>query len=339
MTPCPKSVNVRFFLSAVCLTVATTAESAAPPTWPEILAAANKEARVVLYTVQAPAVMDRIKADFSKVFPGIQLEMNRVTSGQMISKLEQERKTGADGADAVITTDMVWLEERAKEGVLKVPSGPAAKGWPSAYLLSGAVTILALEPLVIVYNTELVKTPVVGYQDLLRPEFKGRLGTSDLVAITVVAWYDWLEKTLGPDFIAKFAAQKPRLYVGTVPATQATISGEVAVSAFSNTSVSMPLIEGGAPLKVVVPSPSFGIRYAGGAPGWSRRPNAAQAFMDYLMSQRGQTAWSGKGDAASPLPNVPGSLNAATVSPFDPNGYPPAKVSEYRKKWNALFKQ
>lgn len=60
---------------------------------------------------------------------------------------------------------------------------------------------MSIEPLVMAYNHNLIKRPVTGYQDLLRPELQGRLGTSELVAPSVIAWYDWLEKTQGPDFL------------------------------------------------------------------------------------------------------------------------------------------
>jgi hypothetical protein len=57
------------------------------------------------------------------------------------------------------------------------------------------------------------------------------------------------------------------------------------------------------------------------------------------MSVRGQVMWSGRGEAASPLSNIPGSIDAKTINPFDPTAFPPEMTKAYREKWTALFKK
>src|SRR5205085_1655804 len=104
------------------------------------------------------------------------------------------------------------------------------------YIYESSVVILDLEPFIIAYNKNEVKSnPPRGYADILRPEFKGRLGTSELASTTLIGWYDWLEKTQGADFLTRLKAQNPKMYVGAVPSGQAVSSGEVAVSAFNVT--------------------------------------------------------------------------------------------------------
>jgi iron(III) transport system substrate-binding protein len=89
---------------------------------------------------------------------------------------------------------------------------------------------------------------------------------------------------------------------------------------------------------MVVPSPTFGIRYTGTVFSWAKRPNAAQVLQDWLMSPPGQIAWNGGGESASPLANIPGALDSKSVTPYDPTPYTPEVVAAYTKKWNALFK-
>lgn len=314
------------------------AQSPAADSWKAVLTAAQKEARVVVYSAHGTKTQERMAADFRKLFPAIAVEFARMPGATAVSKLEQERTTGADGADVAVLAEVLYLDERAAAGSIKPPSGPAARTWPSAYMIRGAVPILGIEPQVIAYNTGLVQTPITGYRDLLKPEFAGRIGTTEIVSTLIVAWYEWLEKTQGADFLAKLAKQRPRLYAGSAPSVQAAISGEVKASMQSPATTALPLIESGAPLKMVVPNPSFGIRYAGGIMGWSKRPNAALLFMDYLMSPLGQDAFCGKGGGASPLPNLPGCLDPRTIASFDANYYTREVVEAYRKKWNALFK-
>ena len=309
-----------------------------PAEWAKTVAAAQKEGRVVVYYSAVTPVLERIKVDFEKAVPGIVFEYSRVNAG-VIGKIEAERKTGADGADVDLDSSAInWTISLARDGVLKPPSGPASRGWPAAYLLGGAAPVLAMEPITITYNTNLVKTPITGYADLLRPEFKGRLATSELLGPTLVAWYEWLEKTQGADFLPRLAAQSPRFFTGAAVTTQSAQSGEMSVAVFSNSTISMPLIEAGGPLKMLVPNPAFGIRYSGAVFSWAKRPNAGLVLLDYLMTPRGQTIWSGRGETASPLPNIPGALDAKTVTPYDPAPYTAEVVNAYTKKWNALFK-
>ena len=101
----------------------------------------------------------------------------------------------------------------------------------------------------------------------------------------------------------------------------------------------IPLIEQGAPIKVVVPKPGFG--YANGMTllGWAKRPNAAQVFFDYLTSVRGQTMLAAKGEMASPRPNIPHSLDASTIEVYDSTPYTADVVTARRQKWTSLFKK
>ena len=104
-------------------------------------------------------------------------------------------------------------------------------------------------------------------------------------------------------------------------------------------SATLPLIAQGAPLKLVIPSPAFGFQYSGGILSWSKRPNAAQVFMNYVMSRAGQTAWVGSGEAASALPNIPNSSDANTISVYNPTAYPADFLQTYGVKWRGIFKK
>lgn len=305
--------------------------------WNRILADAKKEGLVVVYTTTAPAVHERIKADFEKAYPGIEMNPIRVVGNQINTRVEQERAVGNIEGDAIITSELVWSADAARKGWLRVPVGPNAQAWPDASVRQGAVPLLGVNPFVLVYNTNLVKTAPTGYQDLLKPEFKGKIGSTALLADLIVGWYDWMEKTQGAGFLAKLAAQNVKTYPGAVPPTQGVAAGELAVNMWTVFSVTNPLIDAGAPIRTVVVNPSYGAAYGGGIVAGSKRPNAALVFMDYMMSVRGQAQMVGKGEMASALPNVPGSLDIKAVTLHDDDKYTPEVVNAFKVKWNALF--
>lgn len=305
--------------------------------WSSVVAAAQKEGKVVVYgNMQAP-VAARIRADFEKAYPGMSVEYTRLASGPMIAKLNQERSGGVDGAEVAILTDRGWLEDRLKDGSLASLAGPNAGTWPRASMLSGSIPVLSLETMAIVYNPNMVKTPINGYADLFRPELKGKITTEELVAPVIVAWYEWVEKTMGTNYFTRLAELQPGIYGSATAGVQSVAAGEFAVATVINSGLAVPLAKQGLPLRVVNPTPAFGFAFVGGVVKWAKRPNAAQLFMDYLMSVRGQTAWNGQGDSASPLPNIPGSLDARSIAPFDPLPYTDDVVKAYTVKWNALF--
>ena len=314
------------------------AQAAGAAAWNTVLAGAKREGKVVLYSAQPVPLIARITEAFKRAHPDIAIEYVRGTSGQMVAKIDQERAANVDGADVFITSETAWFVARAKDGGLQKPSGPAMAAWPAAYLREGQVPIAGLEPFVIPYNKTLVTSPPRGYADLLRPEFAGKLSTSELNATGNIAWSDWLEKTQGADFLVKLRAQNPKLHAGSVPAAQSVVAGEVLVSALGLPSSAKPMIDQGAPLAYVVPNPSFGVEYPIGAFAWSRRPNAALVLVNFLMSREGQATWHGQGETASPLADIPGSLRASTIVPYDSTAYTPEVVAKYRDKWNKIFK-
>ena len=326
-------------LFAAGLLAAGSASAQPAPTWDRILDAARKEGKVVLYTNTVPPVSQRIAADFAKAYPDIKIEFTRLVGAQMNTTLTQERQSAVDGGDVVLTNETLWLEDRARENaLLPVSALPAFKGWPARHIIGNTIPTLSLEPFAMLYNKQLVKTPITGYQDLLRPEFKGRIGTSNLASTLVIAWYDWLEKSQGGDYLAKLRAQGPKIYVGPPPVAQAVASGEVAVGAFVNQQTLQTMIMAGAPIAMVTPSPALAYPYQLAALGWSKRPNAALVLVDYLMTRDGQTVLNGMDGSPSPLADIPGAAKVPdNVVFWDPDQYPAEVAAKYRDYWSRTF--
>jgi len=305
--------------------------------WPDIQEKARKEGRVVVYAT--PPILDRLKPDFEKANPGIELEFSRGWAGsEVAAKVDAERQSGADGADLIIITDMSakpWYADKVKGRLLVAPAGPDATTWPSDWMWRGVTPVVGMEPMVIAYNTNIIRDRLTGYQDLLKPEFKGKFASMEFATVTIATWYDWLERTQGPDFLAKFAAQHPHPYTGSVAAAQAVAAGELNAVSFATMSTIKPLIAMGAPIRMVIPAPSFGVAYTAAILRWAKRPNAAQVFMNYLLSPRGQEAWSGRGESASPRPGIPGSLDSKTVNASFPD-ITPDEFNKMKDRWIQL---
>ena len=326
-------------LGALALSAPATRAQQGDANWQRTVAAAKREGSVVIYHQAVPQVLERISKDFMVQYPEIKVEIRRLlTPVTHMQAIETEKAGKIDGADITQYANAIWYRDKAQENFFLKPVGPATADYPKESLLYGAVPVVAVMPFVLAYNSNLVRTPITGMRDLLRPEFQGKVGSSDLVAETVYAFYEWIEKTQGADFLPQFAAQKPKLTVGVVPLLQSVAAGEISAALWGIHAVANSLIGQGAPLKVIQPSPAFASADVLGALAHSRRPNAALVFLDYMMSRRGQGVWNGSGETASVIAGIPGSLDARTMQPWDVFRYTPEFQRDYKIKFDRMFK-
>ena len=334
-------IAAALLVAALGLASTAGAQQAAPAaSWPAIVAAAKKEGTVFFYGTMAVPVLQRLADGFRKVYPDIKVELTRMNSGPMMSRLDQERSSGVDGADLTIHTDYGWFQDRAKEGKLFKPVGPSMNGWPAAFFYEGSFFAGSYEAFVLAYNTRLVSNPPRTYSDLLKPEFNGKLGIPQVPAAIIIAWYDWLDKTQGMDFPSKVMAQNPKVFISSPPLAQAIASGEIAVSLVNNPSSIKPLQVTGAPISYTVPNPAFGFATYVATVGWSKRPNAGLVFADWLQSRDGQTVWSGTGESASALKGIPGAFETTgTITFYNPNEWPPEAQKRYVERYNQVYKK
>ena len=341
-----KQTNRNIGIAALAIACAITASTTTAQTsfkgyqaaeWAKVTAEARREGHVVVYSQVVPPVMQRLKADFEKLNPGITVEVSRPQGIIIIA--DKERATSTDGADLLMVPDVNWALERSKQSMIVAPVGPATQGWPDRYAMGGTSPILAMEPFIIAYNQNLVKGPVTGYDDLLRPEFKGRLAIPELNLTLLMGFYDWLEETKGTEYLRKVAAQGPRMFASAVQSTQMVSAGELVGSLLTVPATITPLVAQGSPIRMTVPNPSVGFPYVGTILARSKRLNATQVFLDYLMSRAGQTAWASGGEMGSPLTGIPKSLDTGSIRIVNQDKFNPPDVSNaFRNKWNGIFK-
>src|SRR5258705_13538408 len=122
---------------------------------PELIAAANKEGRLVYYTANFAEVEQEVIKAFNKRFPAIKVEMVRAPGGQLITRIKTEAaadKLSADvidHSDRALMTDLLDLfqDYAPPNGADYVPEAMISpKLWPRATLVWS-----------IAYNSELVK--------------------------------------------------------------------------------------------------------------------------------------------------------------------------------------
>ncbi|MDO5322877.1 MAG: extracellular solute-binding protein [Clostridia bacterium] len=154
-----------------------------------------------------------------------------------------------------------------------------------------------LEPMVMIYNTELVEEAPTAWADLLREEFKGTIASADPVQSSsafgviqsIIAAYGQ-ENGGGYEFLEKLVPQLDgKLTSGSSAVYKGVSNGEYAVG-LTYEEAALKYIAAGATIDVVYPSEGTGILISPVAMV-NGAPNAenAKLFIDYVLSEEAQS--------------------------------------------------
>ena len=84
--------------------------TAASGSWEDIVAAAEKEGNVTIYSGQGTDQLNELAAKFQEKYPKIKVEVVRGVETALAPKVEAEARTGKGVADIFVTTDRNWLD-------------------------------------------------------------------------------------------------------------------------------------------------------------------------------------------------------------------------------------
>jgi ABC-type Fe3+ transport system substrate-binding protein len=209
----------------------------------EVVNKAKREGKV-----RAIVNMDRFNlkatiAAFRKKYPFIEVDAQGVAGSDDAQRLLLEVKSGAakdwDVVDVAVQfrsdfNPYLWKVDilgMAKQGVLRIPPPMIDQKYGNVVAFENNFQVTA-------YNKKLIPPGLVPktWEDILRPEFKGRKFAADIrpkaVAALAPAW--GLEKTL--DFARKVAAQDPIWVRGDIRTMPFIISGEIPMMIGNNLS-------------------------------------------------------------------------------------------------------
>ena len=313
--------------------LASAAHAAEPDFVPpaELLAAAKKEGKLVLYTANFLDTEQAVVKRFARRFPGIQIEIVRAPTGQLITRVKTEAAANRMIADVIDFTDRV--QARTMTELFAPYAPPNAADYPEVARTGDRLWPRSGNAWTITYNSELVKDPPTSWADLIKPEFgKYHLGQTIVGAgggPFARAMFE--RKVLGEEYWTKQAALKPALFPSQAPMVDAMIRGEIGIAPLV-TVLAIPLAAQGAPIKWFfapegVPVTVFCAGIARGA----AHPNAAKLFMDWALSREGQALMVSLGSFASmtnaPMP--PG-VDASAIKTWYPDD---AEVGAIFKSW------
>jgi len=297
VTPTPQTVTTTVTTTItqppITQTVTKTV-TVTPPTLAdireELVQAAKKEGKVVLYTSMPVAICDALEKKFEQLY-GIDLEWWRSDTDSVLNRFITEFDGGKYIMD-IIRVPLPFAEGsvllRKTELLSKyVESIPAPYKDPEGYWLSDA-----LIPFSMCYNTKLLKPEELPKKppELADSKWRGKIAWSDLSTQSyAVVWMNTFEKRYGIDVVKGWAANKPILSgLFTVPIAKVA-TGEAPITL----PVPIPLImdpkSKGSPVDMVR-SPDNA--YPAEPSCWmvsskAPHPNAAELFISFVLAVDG----------------------------------------------------
>src|SRR5712664_1211052 len=291
----------------------------------ELIEAAEKEGSLTYYTANFAEVEQEVIKEFNKRFPKIKVAMVRAPGGQLITRIKTEAAAGKLGADVINHSDRGLMLELAD--LFQDYTPPNAADYRPDALVSPKFWPGVTLGWAIAYNTQLVKNAPKTWMDLTKPEYKGKqigqvVGPSGGTTWTRVMFE---RQVLGEDYWAKQAATDPVLYPSGAPMSDALVRGEVVMGPLLYNIV-YPKKRDGAPLEIFFAPEGAPVNpYASGVPSTAKNPNAAKLFLNWCLSQEGQTF----------MIKELGNLTSLRQPPVYPEGFDPKVV----KVWLPNFDQ
>ena len=275
------------------LTACSGSASDEPAVDAEAAAGTSEPATITLYTSEPQEKIDAVVSAFNEERPEITVEVFRAGTGDLTARIESERTSGAVQADVLLAADAATFEGYKDEDLL-APYSPAEADAinPAVVDPDGFYVGTRIIPTVIAYNTTMVDEPPTSWQDLTDPQYAGKItmpnpDVSGAAAYNAAVWT--ITPDLGDQWLQDLAANEPVIAESNGPVSQAVASGTQPVGVVVDYLV-RDLAAAGSP--IAVSYPSEGVPYVAQPAGVfadSDEPEASAAFIDFLVSEAGQT--------------------------------------------------
>src|SRR4051812_30874285 len=315
---------------------------------PDLIDAARKEGKVILYSSMDLPVGEKLGKAFEAHYPGIAVQIERSGSERLFQRVDQEFASNIRAADVINTSDASHTIPWKKNGWLAafVPED-VAKHFPEQYRdPDGMYALTRIYLSSIAYNTTLVKSEDApkSFADLLDPKWAGKMvkghpaysGTIMTATFQMVREFGW-------EYYEKLAKQRGMQVQSSTDPPKKLALGERAIRADGTEYNGVRLKEGGHPVEPVYP--------AEGAPTISGptaifasapHPNAARLFQAWLHTRETQqffTDYTAQYSAHAQVQSKPGrrKISDLKLMKEDPAGVEPA-AEDIKTRYAKLFR-
>lgn len=336
-------------LALVAALASGVAHSQAPAPYdatPQLVAAAQKEGKIVWYSATDVQVAEKLARAFEARYPGIKVQVERSGAERLFQRINQEYGSKIHAADVIETSDAVHFVHFKKQGWLQpaVPS-EVARHWPKDYKdPDGTYAAYRAHLSVIAYNTRLVPKEQApkSHADLLDPKWQGKLvkahpGYSGTIMTGTQALS---QSPLGWSYFEKLGKQKVMQVQSSTEPPKKLAQGERPVMADGNEYNVFVLKESGVPIEPVYATEGTPIVIGNAALLKNApNPNAARLFYHFMFTLDAQQLNSDVGGLRSFHPEVKEKAGRMPLSQIKLLNSDPAQLQPdtIKKKYEEYF--
>ncbi|MFO1132192.1 MAG: ABC transporter substrate-binding protein [Hyphomicrobiales bacterium] len=238
--------------------------------------------------------------DFQSLNPHYAITYVDTLTNELYARLSAACDAGEGLPDVVFSSSVDHMVKLANDGCAMAHSSSETQRLPPHARWRDEVFGFTFEPAVIVYNRTLVRPEDVPHTrdqlaDLLRRDaagFDGRVGTYDIAQSGIgylFAFFDAQESSSFGRLIEAFGRARVKLFCCTGELLSEIESGRILIGYNLLGSYAYARLKAGAPIGIVLPRDyTLVLSRAAFAPTAAVNPAAGTAFVDYLLSLRGQ---------------------------------------------------
>jgi iron(III) transport system substrate-binding protein len=340
-----KPAAVLALVTALASGVAYSQAPAPYDVTPQLVAAAQKEGKVVWYSATDVQVAEKLARAFEAKYPGIKVQVERSGAERIFQRINQEYGSKIYNADVVETSDAVHFVHFKKQGWLQpaVPSD-VAKFWPKEYRdPDGQFAAYRAHLSVIAYNTKLVPKDQApkSLADLLDPKWSGKIVKAHPgYSGTIMTGTQAISQAVGWKFFEQLGKQKVMQVQSSTEPPKKLAAGERPVMADGNEYNVFLLRESGVPIEPVY-APEGTPLVVGNAAILKNAPdpNAAKLFYHFMFSREAQQLNSDVGGLRSFHPEVKEKAGRVPLSQIKLLNSDPTKLDaeDIKKRYEEYF--
>ncbi len=275
-----------------------------------------------MYTSRSESLFKPVVDAFQKAHPDIRVTLLSGSNGALAARLLEEAANPQ--ADVLVNSDILTMVDLVKKGAFQSNASQKVAAVPAAYRAAdGSWTALTLRSRVIMYNTNLVKSEEAPRSvfELTDARWKDQVGSADgtngalMANLAVMRSFFGEERT--EEFVRGLVVNGTKFFGGHTEVRKAVGAGELKLGWVNHYYYHLSKAEG-APVGIVYPDQDdlgmvVNSTNAGIIRG-AKNPQAAQLFVDFLLSAEGQRVFA---EANFEHPVVAGVPLAAGVEPLD----------------------
>ncbi len=334
-----------------------------PASYAETIAAAKKEAKVVVYSTTDTASANPLIKDFQALYPGISVEYNDMNSTEVYNRFISERAAGAGSADVLWSSAMDLQIKLVSDGGAMAYASPEIANVPQWAVWKNEAFGTTYEPLAIVYNKRLLTGDEIpqSHADLLRvfttktEKLKGKVTTYDIEKSGVGFLLITQDSKYNPkfwDMVKALGGLGPRLQSSAGTMMERISSGENLLGFNIFNSYAVLRAKKDPSLGIVLPKDyALVMSRVMFASKTAKNPNAAKLWLDYILSKRGQNIIANQAELGSIRADVEGEMTVAGYTKMLGGNAKPIPVSaellgfldqtkrlDFIKQWQAAMK-